>query len=169
MWPAHGQDGRDSFGSSTAHRPGSVPLSVRVAATVAAPGVVRQQVRRWLADQHWPAESAADCVLAVSEAVTNSVQHGYGITAHRDFAPAGAVTVDGHVTRTDDEYRAVFEVRDQGRWRTPEPAVGQRYGSSIMRGCMEDVHVTGSEHGTTVLLRSRPVTPLINGSRPVNS
>jgi anti-sigma regulatory factor (Ser/Thr protein kinase) len=122
-----------------------------------------------LADQHWPAESAADCVLAVSEAVTNSVQHGYGITADRDSAPGGAVAVDGHVTRTDDEYRAVFEVRDQGRWHAPEPAAGQGYGSSIMRGCMEDVHVIGSEHGTAVSLRSRPVLPLINGSRPVNS
>jgi hypothetical protein len=44
-------------------------LRVQVDANVTAPRMVRERVQRWLVDQHWPADSTADCVMAVSEAV----------------------------------------------------------------------------------------------------
>jgi serine/threonine-protein kinase RsbW len=122
-------------------------------------------VRRWLADQHWPEEGVADCVLAVSEAVTNSVEHGYGITVHHSTQPGGSVTVDGHVARTDHHYRAVFEVRDQGGWQGAPPDRHAGFGWSIMRSCMEDVQVSTSDQGTTVSLWSKPATPRIDGAR----
>jgi anti-sigma regulatory factor (Ser/Thr protein kinase) len=124
--------------------------------------MVRERVQRWLVDQHWPAESTADCVMAVSEAVTNSVEHGYGINIHSDDAHDGSVTVDGRLAQADHHYSAVFEVRDQGRWHAPQQGRRQ-YGLSIMRSCMKDVRVSTSEHGTIVSLLSRPVAPRVDG------
>jgi hypothetical protein len=39
--------------------------------------MARAQVRRWLAEFSWPAVKLDDIVLAVSEAVSNAVEHAY--------------------------------------------------------------------------------------------
>jgi anti-sigma regulatory factor (Ser/Thr protein kinase) len=168
MSPAQGADGHQPLRTNLVPMPVQrliTGLRVQVDATVTAPNTVRNRVRRWLTDHHWPEESAADCVLAVSEAVTNSVEHGYGITGHSGAPPGGSVTVDGHLARTDHHYQAVFEVRDQGRWQAAPPDRQHGFSWSIMRNCMEDVRVDRSDQGTTVFLWSRPATPRIDGAR----
>ena len=57
----------------TNYSEGIVPLPAN---PVAIP-VARYQVRRWLAALSWPAAALDDIVLAVSEAVTNAVEHAY--------------------------------------------------------------------------------------------
>jgi anti-sigma regulatory factor (Ser/Thr protein kinase) len=167
MPPTQGEDGhrplRTDLIPLTAHQLLG-KLRVQVDATVTAPKAVRDRVQQWLTDQRWPEQNTEDCVLAVSEAVSDSVEHGYGITVHGGGRPGDSVTVEGHLARADHYYRAVFEVSDQGRWRASPTDPGQTYGWSIMRSCMEDVQINTSDQGTTVSLQSRPATPRIDGA-----
>jgi len=52
-------------------------LELQVQADAKAPGRVRAELRRWLAEHEWPEEEGEDLVLAVSEAVSNSAEHAY--------------------------------------------------------------------------------------------
>ena len=52
-------------------------LELQVQADARAPGRVRAELRRWLAEHEWPEEEGEDLVLAVSEAVSNSAEHAY--------------------------------------------------------------------------------------------
>ena len=45
--------------------------------TVVLPGV-RNSIREWCAERGWNAEYVADIVLAVDEALSNVIKHGYG-------------------------------------------------------------------------------------------
>ena len=69
-----------------------------------APGRVRLALRRWLAERHWPEDESDDLVLAVSEAVTNSVLHGGG---------------SGEIALWHDGSRLLCEIRDRGRITDP--------------------------------------------------
>src|SRR4051794_31700565 len=69
--------------------------------------VARDQVRRWLAGLSWPSGPLEDIVLAVSEAVTNAIEHAYL------DQPPGMVEVRGGVEPTSGGQRRVtIIVRD---------------------------------------------------------
>jgi serine/threonine-protein kinase RsbW len=120
--------------------------------------VARQRVREWLTVWCWPADEIDGIVLALSEAVSNSVEHAY---LHQ---PRGVVEVRGGIETTPDgQHRVTVIVRDHGRWR-PSPCDNENRGRGIalMRACMDTVTIgQPPDHrvGTWVVLRSKPITP----------
>ena len=118
--------------------------------------VARHQLRRWLAGLSWPSGQLDDIVVAVSEAVTNAIEHAYF-----DQPPA-VVDVRGGVEATPGGKRRVtIIVRDHGRWR-PAPTDDQHRhrGIPLMRACMDTVTIGQPDDGrvgTWVVLRSRAV------------
>jgi len=128
-----------------------------------APSIVRGRVRNWLAAHRWPTAHAEELVLAVSEAVSNSIEHGYAIPAGSVARSGEMVDVQGVVVVDADGFRhVVFTISDQGRWRAPTGKRTTRgHGMLIMRTCADDVAVDNSANGTSVVLRSRPVPPAI--------
>jgi anti-sigma regulatory factor (Ser/Thr protein kinase) len=121
------------------------------------PSVARQRVREWLIAWSWPADQFDDIVLAVSEAVSNAIEHAYV------GQPPGMVEVRGGVETTPDGQRwMTMIVRDHGRWRRPSrDDQNRRRGIPLMRACMDSVTLTrpGDGVGTRVLLRSRAAPP----------
>jgi len=142
---------------------GAPTLVVALNAEWVAPSIVRGRVRDWLAAHRWPAAHAEELVLAVSEAVSNSIEHGYAIPAGSVARSGEMVDVRGVVVVDSDGFRhVVFTISDHGRWRAPTGKRTTRgHGMLIMRTCADDVAVDYSASGTSVVLRSRPVPPAI--------
>ena len=120
--------------------------------------VARHQVHRWLAGLSWPAGQLEDIVRAVSEAVTNAIEHAYL------DQPPGVVEVRGGVEATPGGQRRVtILVRDHGRWRlAPTDQEHSHRGIPLMRACMDTVTIGEPDDGrvgTWVVLRSRAVPP----------
>ena len=120
--------------------------------------VARHQVHRWLAGLSWPAGQLEDIVRAVSEAVTNAIEHAYL------DQPPGVVEVRGGVEATPGGQRRVtILVRDHGRWRlAPTDQEHSHRGIPLMRACMDAVTIGQPDDGrvgTWVVLRSRAVPP----------
>lgn len=136
-----------------------------LAADWIAPSVARDHVRTWLRAHHWSPSHTDDLVLAVNEAVSNSIEHGYGLLPELDTPSPSSErpTVDVHArldTDPDGSRRVEFTVRDRGRWLAPRNGASTRgHGVRIMRACVEDVHVDSGPDGTTVVLHSRPMPP----------
>ena len=113
----------------------------------------RRGIGAWLTTHGWPPEAQEDLVLAVSEAVSNAVEHGYGVHAGAEGRP-GVVEIAAE--RVAD--RVEITVRDRGGWRTPSRLRShRRHGIPIMRACAAECAIDGTPSGTTVVLRSRPV------------
>jgi anti-sigma regulatory factor (Ser/Thr protein kinase) len=135
-------------------------LGVELSAEWVAPSIARERVEEWLRAHRWPPAQVDELVLAVSEAVSNSVEHGYG--APSDAIEAGqTVDLRMRLTVAADGYRRVeFVVADRGTWRVPSTAPSSRgHGMVIMRSCTDELVVDGSPSGTTVVLRSRATPP----------
>lgn len=131
--------------------PTPATLHVRLLAVPAAASIVRERLRRWLTGFGWPDAELDDVVLAVHEAVTNSVEHGYAGT------DAGEVDVAGTRSVDCDRQRVRVVVRDDGRWRPPSDPGYRGRGIAVMRGCMSEVDVRPGPDGTEVTMLSRPV------------
>ncbi len=142
---------------------GAPTLEVVLNAEWVAPSIVRGRVREWLAAHLWPSAHVDELVLAVSEAVSNSIEHGYAIPSGSVARSGETVDVHGVVVVDPDGFRyVVLTVRDRGRWQKPTSRRTTRgHGMLIMRTCTEDVAVDYSTAGTSVILRSRPVPPAI--------
>jgi len=142
-------------------RVGAAPKALRLtlAADWISPSVARTRLRDWLEAHRWPEEEVGDLVLAISEAVSNSVEHGYGITAADVAAHAGLVEVTARVERAAGGARCVeLTVRDFGDWREPAPGPTTRgHGLLLMRSAAVDVQIHPSGEGTLIRLRSKPV------------
>lgn len=130
------------------------PLDLVLTADWVSPSVARDKVRTWLRAAGWTPPHLDDLVLAINEAVSNSIEHGYGVGAD-DPAGTGTVELRGEIT----DHHVVFTVRDHGTWRPPadDPNSTRGQGIRLMRACVERVTVNGSEEGTTVVLRGRPL------------
>jgi anti-sigma regulatory factor (Ser/Thr protein kinase) len=133
-------------------------LAFALPADLVAAAQVRTRLGDWLGAHDWPIAQRDDVVLAVSEAVSNGVEHGYGVqpgVAGR----TGVVEVDAEVVACDDGMRQLeITVRDHGTWQ-PQPHLRahRRHGIPIMKACVADFVIDGTASGTTVMLRSRPV------------
>ncbi len=113
---------------------------------------VRASVTRWLWEHHWPERRTTEMVLAVNEALTNSVLHAYGGVGGRVALSAELVVpFPGMGTAT-------FVVRDWGRWRRQQRAE-PGLGLAIMRDLMDEVSIDTGAAGTTVVL-STPIVAL---------
>ncbi|MHA6619857.1 ATP-binding protein [Pseudonocardia sp. DLS-67] len=126
-----------------------------------APSIARDRFGRWLHDLHWPSSEREDLVLALS----NSIEHGYGIhpgPAREDLG-AGTVEVRARVlVEATGTRRIALTVRDHGCWREPvAPARFRGHGLSIIRACADELSIDGDAAGTTLTLvtRAAPVSP----------
>lgn len=144
-----------SAGDDDATRCGAPPrtgrLHIRLLGVPAAASVIRGRLRRWLDTLGWPAPELDDVVLAVHEAVTNSVEHGYGGIDAGDVEVVGTRVVDG------GSQRARIVVRDDGLWRPPRAPGYRGRGLTVMRGCMAEVELRPGPAGTEVEMLSVPV------------
>jgi serine/threonine-protein kinase RsbW len=125
-------------------------LDLTLAADWVSPSVARDRVRTWLRAGGWTSPHLDDLVLAINEAVSNSIEHGYGI-GPGDPAGTGVVELRGEMT----DHHVTVTVRDRGTWRPPvhDPASTRGQGIRLMRACVDEVSVEGSADGTTVVLR----------------
>lgn len=131
--------------------PRADPLRIRLLGVPAAASLVRERLRRWLGELGWPGPELDDVVLAVHEAVSNSIEHGYGGIDAGDVVVVGTRHLDG------ETQRARIVVRDDGRWRPPRDPGYRGRGLPVMRGCMSHVDVRPGPGGTEVEMLSRPV------------
>ena len=88
--------------------------------------------------------------MATNEAVENAIEHGHKLSAEPFRVQLEAT--DGHV---------VITVRDRGRWQDNRRSTRNSHdadrgrGLTLMRAFMDDVEVSPSRSGTTVVLRRR--------------
>jgi serine/threonine-protein kinase RsbW len=135
-------------------------LDLELSAEWVAPSIARERVEGWLRGHRWPPAQVDELVLAVSEAVSNSVEHGYRVPPDA-VEPRETVSLRMRLEVADDGFRRVeFVVSDRGHWREPDTGATTRgHGMLIMRSCTDELVVEGSSGGTTVVLRSRPTPP----------
>jgi serine/threonine-protein kinase RsbW len=137
------------------------------------PSVARDRLRAWLEAHRWSRAHIEELVIAVSEAVSNSIEHGYLVSPEHvpgpdeEQEPAGELgagpVVELHGVVTTDRAgsrRIELTVRDHGSWiARGTPSRGRGQGLVMMRACTDDLVIDGTPTGTTVLLRSRPLPP----------
>jgi len=117
---------------------------------------VRHRLRAWLEAGGFGEDEASDLVLAVSEAVNNSVEHAYPCPVRGTVEVRAQLAHDGCVQ---------VDVTDHGRWRVPPPALTMRgRGLLLMRESVDSVEIDRSANGTTVHLRRAP-TPVVPATR----
>lgn len=135
-------------------------LELALSAEWVAPSIVRQRVEQWLRELRWAPAQIDELVLATSEAVSNSVEHGYLVPPDAVVHP-GIVSVRGRVLHEADGYRrAEITVQDHGTWREPVAGVSSRgHGMLIMRTCTDRFGIEHGPDGTTVVLLGRPAPP----------
>ncbi|MFD4671101.1 ATP-binding protein [Lentzea sp. NPDC058450] len=122
-------------------------LALRFPADAREVGPVRHRLRDWLKDSGLGDDEASDLVLAVSEAINNSVEHAY---------PGSGGTVAVHA-RVEPDGSTRVDVSDRGQWRTPPPALTMRgRGLLLMRESVDEVEIDRRANGTTVRLRLTP-------------
>ena len=86
--------------------------------------------------------------MATNEAVENAIEHGHRLSPE-----------PFHVELAVERSEVVITVRDRGRWQDSERARGndaagdRGRGLTLMRAFMDDVEVSPSPRGTTVVLR----------------
>jgi serine/threonine-protein kinase RsbW len=128
-------------------------------ATPSALRTMRRRVRHWLDELDWPAEDAEDVELAVSEAVSNVIEHAYPPT------DPGMVTLHAWVATHPGtlQRRIGLAVVDRGRWAAYHPGDVPRqargHGLTVMSGCMAELHIERGVAGTTVMMISASVPP----------
>ncbi|WP_052685117.1 ATP-binding protein [Lentzea aerocolonigenes] len=129
-------------------------LALRFPADAREVAPVRHQLREWLQGSGFDEDEASDLVLAVSEAVNNSVEHAYPAPAQGTIEVRAQIGDDGTVA---------VDVSDHGQWRVPPPALTMRgRGLLLMRESVDEVVIDRSARGTTVRLR-RARSPLTLG------
>ncbi len=105
---------------------------------------VRQQLAAWLRSASVPESLAADIVLVVNEACSNSAEHAYRGREPGTMRVEAALE-DGHIH---------VQVADSGSWKTPPADPGTRgKGLLLMRTLSEQVDLDGTPDGTTVGMR----------------
>jgi anti-sigma regulatory factor (Ser/Thr protein kinase) len=105
-------------------------------------GLLRRRLRLWLTTLDANEREAYEVVLAVSEAVSNAIEH-----PQRPRPPR--VDVDAKIVGD----LVIVRVRDHGTWRG-EPSRKERgRGFPLMQALMDAVEVECSTHGTSVELR----------------
>jgi serine/threonine-protein kinase RsbW len=147
------------LGNEPTHADVAQTLDVVLSADWISPSVARDRVRAWLRANRWSPAHTDDLVLAVNEAVSNSIEHGY-LVGPDDPPTSSIVRVQGVIRRArDGSRRAELVIRDHGRWRPPTEDDHSTRGQGIrlMRACVEHLTVDGDAEGTVVTMHSLPV------------
>ncbi len=100
--------------------------------------IFRQSLRRLFVAAGMTEENIQLFQVALGEAITNCIQHAYGVRG-------GTVRVWGRV----ENGKLVVDVSDSGRWRKPH-GDGGGYGLNVIRAIAKKVTIQRSSNGTTV-------------------
>jgi serine/threonine-protein kinase RsbW len=119
-------------------------FELRLEARVAELHQLRHALSAWLARQGAPPEVTAEVALATHEAAANVVEHAY---------PDGTGNLLVRARRDDDEL--LIAVQDEGHWRTPSRTYQRGRGLTVMRRLTDEVVISPTGSGTTVMLRRR--------------
>lgn len=104
---------------------------------------LRDRLERWLRHITCPDDGVERALLALNEAITNSMVHGY-----RDRPPGPLRVVGQH--RGDE---VVLTVTDNGSWRPARPGEGLGgRGVLMMQECVDRVYIEHTSDGTDVTL-----------------
>ena len=129
-------------------------------ADLVAASVVRGELAAWLLAHSWPPAHADDLVLVLSEAVTNSIQHGYGVGVDvYDHPGIVRVSADIHTSGSAGHRHVELTIADDGRWREPTRTPRPGHGLYLMKAIAARTIIDGTPHGTTVTMHSHPVSP----------
>lgn len=134
-------------------------LELVLAADWISPSVARDRVRAWLKANRWSPAHTDDLVLAVNEAISNSIEHGY-LIGPEDPPSQELVEIHGAIIHGSNGSRSVeLTVRDYGTWQPPDEDTRSTRGQGIrlMRACVEHLTIDSTDDGTTITLHSRPV------------
>lgn len=104
---------------------------------------VRTELRRWLPSVGASEDDTADLLIAVGEAVANSIEHAYG--------PQGGtvgIRLEAH------EGEVEIGICDKGTWRAPRGTHRGR-GTQLMRQLCDAITIEHDPTGTCVVLRKR--------------
>jgi PAS domain S-box-containing protein len=117
------------------------PLAIHRTVNAHQLGVLRHQLSGWLRGAGVAEERVADIVLAVNEAVANSIEHGY------QGRKLGKVRVNGE----NDGARVDLKITDKGTWRAvaADPGVRGR-GLLLIRAVSDWLELDCTPKGTTV-------------------
>jgi PAS domain S-box-containing protein len=123
------------------------PLEVEIAADVNELASSRAALRGWLTRVGVEPEQTLDVLIAVGEAVANSIEHG-----HREQLEG---TVSLRATAFAD--RLHLTVVDTGKWKPSDfdPNSLRGRGIMLMRALMQDVTIEPGDSGTTVRMHTR--------------
>jgi PAS domain S-box-containing protein len=117
------------------------PLAIHRTVNAGQLGVLRRQLSEWLRGAAVAEERVADIVLAVNEAVANSIEHGY------QGRKLGKVRVNGE----NNGARVDLKITDKGQWRpaAADPGVRGR-GLVLIRAVSDWLELDCTPKGTTV-------------------
>lgn len=158
MPPSSDQDRRDVTRSDSALS----TLRFSLAVDWVSPSLARERVRTWLRQLGWSPSHIDDLTIVISEAVSNSIEHGHGLApespppdplAHRPVDVSCRVVADA-----PGERRVEFTIRDYGAWLPARDGPTTRgKGFNLMRACTDRLDVRRERTGTTVVALSRPI------------
>ncbi|MGW9309519.1 ATP-binding SpoIIE family protein phosphatase [Saccharomonospora azurea] len=118
-------------------------LDLEIDAVPEALADVRSELRRWLPNVGASEDDVADLLIAVGEAVANSIEHAYG--------PQGG-KVEIHLEAHNREVQ--IGVCDTGTWRAARGTHRGR-GTQLMRQLCDEVTIDHEQAGTCVVLRKQ--------------
>jgi anti-sigma regulatory factor (Ser/Thr protein kinase) len=119
-------------------------VSIEIPSDPAMLANLRRRLRRWLSLRGIDERQREDAVLAVSEAVNNSIEHAY-----RD-SPG---TIEINLAHAGESLELL--IKDQGVWREPVTTPTRGRGLRIIKNLMESAEVTDTGAGTRVMLRQK--------------
>ncbi|WIM86522.1 SpoIIE family protein phosphatase [Candidatus Mycobacterium wuenschmannii] len=119
------------------------PLAIHRVVNADQLGDLRHQLADWLRGAGVPEERTADIVLAVNEAVANSIEHGYL------GRKPGKVRINGE----NDGARVHLKISDKGKWKpaATDPGVRGR-GLLLIRAVSDWLEMDCTPKGTTVVM-----------------
>ena len=122
------------------------PLRLSVPANAAQLGPLRRTLQQWLLAAGVTEADSVPVQIAVSEAVSNAIEHAYPPER------PGAVALDADIGR-DGQLR--LRIADTGRWRAPGTDGGYRgRGLALMRATMDTMTIT-RDAGTVIRVGRR--------------
>jgi serine phosphatase RsbU (regulator of sigma subunit)/anti-sigma regulatory factor (Ser/Thr protein kinase)/ABC-type transporter Mla MlaB component len=108
---------------------------------------IRQQFGQWMEANRIPSTDAGALQHAVSELVTNVLEHAY-----IDSGVPGPVTITATLTRTGE---ITAQTVDQGQWREPKPSPDRGLGLVMTSDLVDTLQLEHDERGTTATVTHR--------------
>lgn len=130
-------------------------MHIETLANEASLSSIRRLIRSELKEMGAPPSQAFDCLVAVTEACTNALQHGRNDPS----------SPDPRITWEIDSALARFQIQDYSNQQGAEPSTAELekeppprdggYGLQMMRQLMDEVAIDFTSRGTTVSMSKR--------------